>query len=229
MKNKNKNHKPAGVPLVTLSNRDSIIAEQCRIIRSNIQFSSIDKEIQSIVITSSEAGEGKSTISANLAVIMAQSGKKVLLVDADLRKPTVALTFKQENSMGLSTLLSKTDIATKQVIKQTGVANLSILPSGPKPPNPSEMLSSKKMTMVLEELNKNYDYIIYDLPPVISITDAQILAAKVDATILVVKQNQAAKQSVLQANKLLKMANANIIGVIMNGIKKVDGNYYYYG
>lgn len=217
------------VSLLSVIDKNSLLAEQCRMIRSNIQFSSVDKEIQSLVITSSGMSEGKSTIAANLAVIFADSNKCVLLVDTDLRRPTVALTFKKWNHEGLSTILSDRTKPVEDVIQESGVENLDILTSGPKPPNPSEMLGSKRMDQVMTILAEQYDYIIYDLPPVSNITDAQILAAKADATVMVARENQTNKQDFVQAVNQLKIAKANLIGVIYNGLVTSKDNYYYYG
>lgn len=225
-----KKNKPVeGVSLVTVVDKNAILAEQCRMIRSNIQFSAVDQEIRSLVITSSGMSEGKSTISANLAVVFADSGKRVLLVDADLRRPTVALTFKKWNHEGLSTVLSDRQADLDAIIQESGVENLDLLTSGPKPPNPSEMLGSQRMAEIMDELEAMYDYVIYDLPPVSNITDAQILAAKADATVMVARESQTNKQDFLQAVKQLKIAKANLIGVIYNGMNTSRDSYYYYG
>ncbi|MFV0560033.1 MAG: CpsD/CapB family tyrosine-protein kinase [Enterococcus sp.] len=220
----------APVALVTVADINSTAVEQYRTIRSNISFSSIDKDIKTVVITSSGPSEGKSTTAANLAVVFANSGKKVLLVDADLRKPTVALTFKVPNADGLSTLLGSRYTTTASCLQESGIENLTILPSGPKPPNPSEMLGSNRMVELMHELEREFDLILFDMPPVATVTDAQILAARTDGTILVVRERQTKKQAVLRAKSLLDIAQANIIGVIYNGANKTDdSNYYYYG
>lgn len=225
-----KKNTTAPVSLVTMADKNSTIAEQYRTIRSNIQFTSVDRELKTMVITSSGPGEGKSTTSANLAVVFANSGKRVLLVDADLRKPTVALTFKLQNVEGLSTLLGDRQADPRQYVQDSGVENLSILTSGPKPPNPSEMLNSARMAEVIDELKRTYDLIIFDMPPVATVTDAQILASKVDGTLLVVRERTTNKQSLIKAKELLQIAKANILGVVYNAAKKSDeSSYYYYG
>ncbi|MFS1058423.1 CpsD/CapB family tyrosine-protein kinase [Enterococcus casseliflavus] len=224
-----KNNNVAPVSLMTVANTNSVISEQLRTIRSNINFSSVDKDLQSMVITSSGAGEGKSTTSANLAVVFANSGKRVLLVDADLRKPTVALTFHLPNHRGLSTLIADRTSQIDQHIQDSGVENLSIMTSGPIPPNPSELLQSQRMTDLISDLIAQFDLIIFDMPPIGVVTDAQILAAKTDGTLLVVRERKTTKQGLIKTKKLLNLANANLIGVVYNGVKKGNNdNYYYY-
>lgn len=219
------------VSLITLIDPSSPISEQYRTIRTNIQFaSSADKQIKTIVITSSGPSEGKSTTSANLAVVFAKSGQRVLLVDADMRKPTVYKTFSLNNASGLSTVLS-TSTSVLEAATKTVIDNLSVLTSGPKPPNPSELLGSARMNQVMEEAKNLYDVVIFDMPPVVAVTDAQIMASKADGTILVVRENVARKESLTKARDLLNMVQARIVGVIYNGAEhsKDSGYYYYYG
>ncbi|MEW7917789.1 CpsD/CapB family tyrosine-protein kinase [Enterococcus avium] len=225
-----KKSKVEPVSLVAIADQNSTITEQYRTIRSNIQFTSVDKELQTMVVTSSGPSEGKSTTSANLAVVFANSGKRVLLVDADLRKPTVALTFQIPNVRGLSNLLGDRTADSKDYAQTTIIDNLWVMPSGPKPPNPSEMLGSKRMEEVIAELTQEFDLIIFDMPPVATVTDAQILAAKTDGTLLVVRERQIKKQNLVKAYDLLRIAKANILGVVYNAAKKADdSSYYYYG
>lgn len=219
------------VSLITLVDPSSPIAEQYRTIRTNIQFaSSADRQIQTLVITSSGPGEGKSTTSANLAVVFAKSGQRVLLVDADLRKPTVYKTFNLNNASGLSTVLS-TSTSILEAAQKTIIDNLSVLTSGPKPPNPSELLGSARMNQVIEEAKNLYDVVIFDMPPVVAVTDAQIMASKADGTIVVVRENVSRKESLSKAKELLSMVQARVLGVVYNGAEysKDSGYYYYYG
>lgn len=227
---KNRSSETKPVSLITLIDQSSPIAEQYRTIRTNIQFAStIDHQIKTIVITSSGPGEGKSTTSANLAVVFANAGQRVLLVDADMRKPTVHKTFNLNNQVGFSNLLSTTE-TMKNVIQQTIVQNLSVLSSGPKPPNPSELLNSTRTDQLIYELRNAFDLVIFDMPPVVQVTDAQIMAAKVDGTMLVVREDVSLKESVTKAQKLLQMANANLLGAVYHGTKNTeDQGYYYYG
>jgi capsular exopolysaccharide synthesis family protein len=204
----------------------SIAAESYRTLRTNIQYSSFDKEYKVIMVTSSEPGEGKSTTAGNLALCLAQGEKKVILVDCDLRKPSLHKKFKISNIVGLSdVMIGKEELAT---VMHRYNNNLVILTSGKIPPNPSEMLSSKSMTTLLDALKKNFDYIILDTPPVQAVTDSQILATKADGAILVVRAERTKKDSVQNAISLLKKVNANIIGTVLNGLDNSRNKYYYY-
>ncbi|MEG2936649.1 MAG: CpsD/CapB family tyrosine-protein kinase, partial [Clostridium sp.] len=204
----------------------SIAAESYRTLRTNIQYSSFDEDYKVIVITSSEPGEGKSTTAGNLAVSLAQSDKNVILIDCDLRKPSLHKKFNLSNTVGLSDV-----IVEKESVKNVGFKyskNLTVLTSGKIPPNPAEMLGSKSMGALIEALKKVFDYVILDTPPVQAVTDAQILSTKADGTILVVRAEQTKKDSVHNSISLLKKVNANIIGTVLNGLEASTNNYYYY-
>ena len=204
----------------------SIAAESYRTLRTNIQYSSFDKEYKVIMVTSSEPTEGKSTTAGNLALCLAQGGKKVILVDCDLRKPSLHKKFKISNLVGLSDVIIGKEDFDSSVHKHN--SNLVILTSGKIPPNPSEMLSSKAMENLLEDLKTKFDYIVLDTPPVQAVTDSQVLAAKADGTIIVIKAEKTKKDSVQSAINLLKKVNANIIGTVLNGIDNSRSKYYYY-
>ena len=219
-----------GISLISKLRPKSVIAEQYRTIRTNIQFSMIDRDVKSIVMTSSGPWEGKSTTSANLASVFTDQGKRVLLVDADLRKPTVQRTFGLSNIVGLTTLLSDPEQELAKVIQLVTGTELHVLTSGPIPPNPSELLNSNRMNILMKRFEDMFDIIIYDMPPVTSVTDAQIMAAKADGVVFVIRHGVAQKDSVLNAKELLEMVNANILGVVFNGVeKKTDYSYYGYG
>ena len=205
----------------------SIAAESYRTLRTNIQYSSFDKEYKVIVVTSSEPGEGKSTTAGNLAISLAQGEKKVLLIDCDLRKPSLHKKFKVSNVVGLSDVLI--GMETLEEAGNRYKKNLMVLTSGKVPPNPPEMLGSKAMATLLEELRDEFDYIILDTPPVQLVTDSQILATKADGTILVIKAEATKKEAVQASINLLKKVNAHIIGTVLNGVdnKKNKYNYYY--
>ncbi len=215
--------------LITKQDPKSPIAEQYRTIRTNIQFSAIDEEIRTILVTSSGPGEGKSTTVANLAVVFAQQGKRVLLVDADLRKPTVHYTFNTLNTTGLTNVLTN-QMPLMEAVKANDEKNLYILPSGPIPPNPSELLGSKAMSRVMQEALHEFDIILFDTPPVLAVTDAQILANKCEGTIIVVGSGKTEKEQLLKSKEMLTAAQAKILGVVLNNKKMKDtDNYYYYG
>ncbi|MFP7470586.1 CpsD/CapB family tyrosine-protein kinase [Niallia taxi] len=215
--------------LVAKFDPKSPISEQYRTIRTNILFSSVDEEIRSLMVTSSGPGEGKSTTTANLAVVFAQQGKTVLLVDADLRKPTVHYTFNLTNMTGLTSVLTN-QMGLMEVVNKTEESNLYILPSGPIPPNPSELLGSKAMHNFMEQAFEEFDLVIFDTPPVLAVTDAQILGNLCQGSVLVVSSGKTEKDSLLKTKELLTATNGKLLGVVLNN-KKADknGNYYYYG
>ena len=216
------------VNLITLLNPNSPISEQYRTVRTNLQFAVAgDQPLRSMTVVSSGPGEGKSTSAANLAVVFAQAGRKVLLVDADMRKATVHKTFGLSNEMGLSNLVSGQQAASS-VIQATDVNNLSIITSGPTPPNPAELLNSRRMNILMEELYQTFDLIIFDLPPVMTVADGLIMASKTDGTVLVIREGVTRKDSVLEAKSRLLQAKARILGVIYNGAEQVNESSYYY-
>ncbi|MDW4508263.1 CpsD/CapB family tyrosine-protein kinase [Priestia megaterium] len=203
------------------------VAEQYRTIRTNIQFSNVDQDIKTIVLTSSGAEEGKSTTSSNLATVYAQQGLKVLLIDADLRKPTGHYTFRLENHIGLTNVLTRQSTLT-QAVQESEIPHLSVLTSGPIPPNPSELLASSQMAELLKEMKEQFDMIIFDTPPILAVADAQILANQVDGTILVVSSGKTEKDAALKSKELLSNAQGKLLGVVLNNRKVEEGNYYYY-
>lgn len=204
----------------------SVEAESYRTLRTNIMYSSFDKEIKRILVTSSEPGEGKSTTSGNLALAFSQDEKKVILIDCDLRKPSIHKKFKISNNRGLSDVIIDKDKLNKSIQKRTEY--LDILTAGKIPPNPSEMLGSEAMSSLLDELSNIYDVIVLDTPPVLAVTDAQILSTKSDGALLVVRAEKTKKDTVMAAKGVLDKVNANILGTVLNGGDKNKGNYYYY-
>jgi len=216
--------------LVTSVNARSIVTEQFRTLRTNINFSMPDKELKTLIFTSASPGEGKSTVAANSAVVFAQEGKRVLLVDADMRKPTVHYTYHVTNTIGLSNLLTRQAIL-EDVLKDTEIENLQLITCGPIPPNPAELIGSQTMERMMVEMKEKFDVIIFDAPPVLSVADAQILSNKCDGTILVMSSGQTEKTELLKAKEALVSSNANIIGVVLNNFElSKDHHYYqYYG
>lgn len=217
-----------GVSLVSVTDPSSVVAEQFRTIRTNIQFSAVDKKIQSLVVTSAESSEGKSTVSSNLAVVWAKQNEKVLLIDADLRRPIAHRTFNLLNAAGLSSYLSNNAVY-EEIIQETEVPNLSVISSGPVPPNPAELLNSRHINTLIERLEDEYDIIIFDAPPINTVTDAQLLASKADGVILVVPQGIAEKGSVTHAVEQLNKVHAKVLGTVMNRFKADKAPGYYGG
>ena len=215
-----------GRKLVTVSDTKSFISEQFRTIRTNITFSMPDQDLNTILVTSATPGEGKSTNAANLGVVFAQEGKKVLLVDADMRKPTLHYTFNVLNTLGLSTVLSRQH-DMNNAIQETPLVGLSIIPSGPIPPNPAELLTSNTMDAFMEQVKRDYDIIIFDAPPILSVTDAQILSNKCDGTLLIVNYGEVEKDIVLKAKATLTASQAKILGVVLNNYKMPRNHQYY--
>ena len=205
----------------------SIAAENYRILRTNIQYSSFDNEIRKILVTSSEPGEGKSTTAGNLALTFAQDGKKTIIIDCDLRKPTVHKKFNISNTVGLSDVMLDYKNINKAIHNVD--KNLYVLPAGKVPPNPSEMLGSKALDALLDELDKIYDVIVIDSPPLLAVTDAQILSKKVDGTVLVIRSNFTKKDSVLAAKEVLTKVKATILGTVLTRVDEKKHGYYYYG
>lgn len=222
------------VTLIANSDAKSPVSEAYRTIRTNIKFSNIaGKELKTIMLTSATPNEGKSTTISNLAVVMAQAGHSVVLCDCDFRNPTQHKMFGLHNK-GLSNCVA-TGSNVMDIIQQTSIPNLYVLTSGPVAPNPSELLASQNMVDILEELKQHFDYVLVDTPPVMPVTDAAVVSAKVDGTILVIASGAVSPSIAVEAKTRLEQAGAHLLGVVLN---KVDvganshygyGYYYYYG
>ena len=213
--------------LIVHNNPKSPAAEAYRVLRTNIQFASVDKPIKVIAVTSAGPEEGKTTTVTNLAISFAQSGNKVLLIDADLRRPRVHKSFDLPNDTGVTTVLAQhADFRT--CITECKIDNLYILTSGLIPPNPSELLSSNAMKSLIMQLREDFDMILLDSPPVGIVTDAAILSTIADGTILVVSSGKIEIEAAQRAKELLQKVDANILGVVLNNVKKNRKNSYYY-
>lgn len=213
--------------LITYLNPKSPVSEAYRVLRTNIQFTHVDNPVKTIVITSAGPKEGKTVTSANLAVAFAQAEYKVLLVDADLRRPNIHKIFDLQNHKGLTTLLMKHS-NYHEYLNKMSVGNLDVILSGPIPPNPSEMLNSDSFKKLLERFKEDYDIILIDSPPVVSVTDAVILSKLVDGTILVVASGKLETGAAIRSKELLENVKANILGVVLNQVKYNKKHDYYY-
>ncbi len=204
-------------------------SEAYRTLRTNIQFSSVDKPVRTLLVTSSGPGEGKSTTAANLAVVMAQTGQRVVLVDTDLRRPVLHKVFGVPNNTGLTAaMLAGDDLAMQTLLQPTGVENLSVLTSGPVPPNPSELLGSHRMASLIGNLAAAADLVVFDSPPVLAVTDAAVLGRQLDGVLLVVDAGKTREQALANATTELQQTGANVLGIALNRIDSRRGGYYYY-
>ncbi|ODA40169.1 CpsD/CapB family tyrosine-protein kinase [Desulfosporosinus sp. BG] len=213
--------------LITLEQSKSPISEAYRTLRTNVQFTSVDSETKKIMITSSGPREGKSSTVANLAVSMAQAGKSVLVVDADLRNPTQHKLFGLDNGQGLSVALVQ-DQDYRQYIQETAVPGVMVITGGPIPPNPAELVGSKRMKRLIEEFSLQFDMVLIDTPPIIAVTDAAIIAQEVDGVILVLAAGEVNKDFAQRAKEQLDKVGAKILGAVLNKVDMKTSEYYYY-
>lgn len=210
--------------LVTLTDPRSPAAEAYRTLRTNLSFSSLDRPIRTLVVTSPGAGEGKSTAAANLAVTLAQSGRRVILVDCDLRRPSLHDLFDVPMSPGLTSMSLEEMTAPLQA---TGVDNLWLLSSGPKPPNPADLLGTNRMDAVLAALAERADIVLLDAPPVTAASDAAILGAKTDGVLLIIEAGKTRRDQSERARELLEQAKVRIVGVALTNAPRESGAAYY--
>ena len=218
------------IPSALISSQDinSMFSERFRSLRTGIIYSNPDLSKKVLLITSAGPSEGKTTTAVNLATAFAQSDEKTILIDADLRKPTLHTVFSVPCLQGITGLLAQEKIDIKPYVKKTGIPNLDFIPCGIIPPNPAEILGSKKIEALITELSLVYDRIIFDTPPVLAATDAVILSTKVAATIFVFKAGFTHKQAALRAVKLIQSVHSHILGVVLNMLKAEDYGYYSY-
>jgi capsular exopolysaccharide synthesis family protein len=206
------------------------VKEAYKTLRTNLLFSLAACKNKNIVISSALPSEGKSCTCANLAIAMAQTGAKVMLIDADLRKPTQYQIFKVDNSKGLTTILAGFN-NLDDVIKKDVVEGLDLITSGPAPPNPSELLGAERMTFLLEKLNDHYDYVFIDTPPVNVVSDALVFAERIAGILLVTRHGRSTYDEMTKAVSSIEFSGANILGVVINGVSERSGRYgkYKYG
>ncbi len=215
-------------PLIVKEDPKAVGSEAFRTLRTNLQFASLDKSPDIILLTSAGPSEGKSTISANLALSIVQSDEEVVLVDCDLRKPVMHKVFSLDNSKGLTSVLTD-QVKVEDALQEIDVKGLQILTSGPLPPNPAEILGSDSMKELTKTLRATGKRIIFDAPPVLPVADAMILSSYVDGIIFVISAAQTLKDMALRAKKHLETTNANILGVVLNNVDFArNGEHYYY-
>ena len=214
--------------LVTMTDLFSPVSESYRMIRSNIQFMSVDRPAKTIMVTSAVPGEGKSVTSANLAIVMAQAGLKTVLIDADLRRPVQHHIFQVPNVGGVTDLLCSPELQINGHLRKTSVENLQLITSGPLPPNPSELLGSQRMSQVLANLREVADIIILDSPPAAAVTDASVLSTRVDGVLLVTEAGRTRRDLVKRAITNLQQSGAHLFGGIINRVSTKGGDGYYH-
>lgn len=212
--------------LITMTDPRSPASEAYRTLRTNLSFYSLDDPLQTLVVTSPAPDEGKSTTIANLAVTIAQGGRRTILVDCDLRRPSLHDYFSLQNDVGLTTTVL--DEAADLRLQDTGVENLSLLSSGPKPPNPADLLGSRHIDRVLDLLKEQADMVLLDAPPVLGVTDAAVLGAKADGVLLVVSAGKTRRDHAERARDLLEKARVRIVGVALTNASQEDTLASYY-
>lgn len=214
--------------LITISEPRSPISEAYRTLRTNLDFASLDQALKTLVVTSAGVGEGKSTTLANLAVVSAQAGRKVVLVDADLRRPSLHQAFGLQNETGLTTLMMDENALASPPLQATGIEGLSVLTSGPLPPNPADLMGSRRMEDVIAALAERADQVFFDTPPVVAVTDAAVLATKVDGVLLVVSAGKTRRDSARTAVQRLEQINARLVGTVLTNAQMGAGFKGYY-
>lgn len=214
--------------LITLSDPRSPAAEAYRTLRTNLYFSSLDQALETLVVTSAAPGDGKSTTLGNLAVTLARGEKRAILVDADLRRPALHTLFGIGNSQGLTTMAVDENALAEPPLAATGVDNLWLLPSGPLPPNPAEILGSRRMEEIIAVLKERADIVLFDAPPVIAVTDATVLGTKVDGVLLVVRAGKTRREHALRAKELLERVKIRLVGAVLSNAPPDQslGGYY---
>ncbi len=214
--------------LITVADPRSPVSEAYRTLRTNLDFSSLDKPIKTMLLTSAGPEEGKSTVLANLAVATAQAGRKVILVDGDLRRPTLHSIFNRKNDVGLTTMIVDDAAMESPPLQDTGVEGLQLVSSGPLPPNPSELLGSRRMEEIIAALLKRADVVLFDAPPVVAVTDAAVLATKVDGVLLVINAGGTKRDYARAAKARLEKVNANLLGAVLNNVRFDVSLHRYY-
>jgi capsular exopolysaccharide synthesis family protein len=202
--------------LITLTDPRNPAAEAYRTLRTNLTFTALDKPIEALIVTSAAPDEGKSIVLANLAVTMAQGERRTILVDADLRRPDLHEIFGVANDRGLTTMIVEEAALDEPPLMDTGVDNLWLVPSGPLPPNPADLLGSRRMEEAIAALRARADVVLLNAPPVVAVTDAAVLGTKVDGVLLVVRAGQTRREHAQRAKELLERVHVRIVGAVLN-------------
>ncbi|GAW28902.1 capsular exopolysaccharide biosynthesis protein [Carboxydocella sp. ULO1] len=205
----------------------SPLAEAYRRLRTNIQYANVAHELKTILFTSAGPGEGKSSVAANYAALVAQQKKEVILVDCDLRRPSLHRVFDLKNSRGLTNVMTH-DFELKDVLQTTSVPGLRVLTSGPIPPNPVELLAAEEMDNIMGRLMEMADLVVIDTPPIQAVTDALVLAPKVDGVVLVLMAAAVSRQQARLAKEGIQRVGGRLLGAVLNGVEMKKGSYYYY-
>ena len=214
--------------LITITESRSPISEAYRTLRTNLDFAGLDRALKTLVITSAGVSEGKSTTLANLAIVSAQAGRRVILVDADLRRPTIHKVFGLANDTGLTTMMMDDAALASPPLVKTDVAGLSVLTSGPLPPNPAEVMGSRRMEEIIAALAERADQVLFDTPPVVAVTDAAVLATTVDGVVLVVSAGHTRRDHARTAVQRLQQINARLVGAVLTNVQVDTGLKEYY-
>ncbi len=218
----------AKVNLITLTDPRSPAAEAYRTLRTNLLFSTVDSPVHTLALTGPTSHTGKSTTAANLAVTLAQGGHTTILVDCDLRQPQQHAIWGIDNARGLTTMMLEAGAIAAPPLYPVGVDNLSLLPSGTLPPNPADLLGSRKMDEVIGVLKARAEFVLFDAPPVLAVSDAVILGAKVDGVLLVVRAGYSRRDHAIRARDLLRQVNVRIVGCVLTNAPRDSavGDYY---
>jgi protein-tyrosine kinase len=219
-----RNHR---VRLIAETDPRSTASEAYRTLRTNIRFAGLDQSCRSILVTSATAGEGKTTTAANLGVVIAQAGSRVCLVDSDLRRPSLHRIFGLENDTGLTTALLQ-DVPFAEVARPTRIANLVALTSGPLPPNPAEMVGSKRMHDLVKGAASDFDVVLCDSPPVLAVSDPVVLATQCDGVLFVVRVGATGHDVIRRAAEQIEAVKGKILGVLLNSVNPAAHGYRYH-
>jgi capsular exopolysaccharide synthesis family protein len=210
----------------------SSAAESCRTLRTNLMFMSGDEPLRTLAVTSAGPREGKTTVAANLAISIAQSGKRVLVIDTDMRRPRMHHAFGLRNTVGLTSILVGDSTLTESV-RPSGIPNVTVMCCGPIPPNPAELLHRERFQALIDEVQKAYDFVVFDSPPLGAVTDAAILAAQLDGVMVVVKSQSTTREALRVTARQLNDVGARVLGAVFNDVdlshgRYGEGTYYYY-